>query len=238
MSVVPNVIPPAPGSAAKRAPVSPLENGDRLTRAEFERRYGAMPDVKKAELIEGIVHMPSPVRTQRHGRPHVNVATWLGYYLSKTPGLDEYGDNSTVRLDVDNEPQPDLYLNLPKRLGGTAVIDEDDYLTGAPTLVCEIAASSVSFDLHSKLNVYRRNQVREYLVWRTDDRAVDWFAWREGRYEPLPVDAGGVIRSEQFPGLWLDAGALIALNLPVLFAMVDAGASSPGHVEFVKRLAQ
>ena len=40
----------------------PLENGDRLTRAEFERRYAAMPRLKKAELIEGIVYVPSPVR--------------------------------------------------------------------------------------------------------------------------------------------------------------------------------
>jgi hypothetical protein len=114
MSVRPNAIPPAPAPRAQRTPVPPLENGDRLTRAEFERRYQAMPDVKRAELIEGIVHMPSPVGTKRHGRPHVNLSGWLAYYLSKTPGLDEYGDNSTVRLDVDNEPQPDLYLNLPK----------------------------------------------------------------------------------------------------------------------------
>jgi hypothetical protein len=47
-----------------------LENGDRLTRAEFERRYQGMPDVKKAELIEGIVYIAPPVRTQHHGRLH------------------------------------------------------------------------------------------------------------------------------------------------------------------------
>jgi hypothetical protein len=217
--------------------VPPLENGDRLTRAEFERRYAAMPEVKKAELIEGIVHMPSPVRTRRHGRPHVILSGWLAYYLAKTPGLEEFGDNSTVRLDVDNEPQPDLFLNIPKGLGGQAELDEDDYLAGPPTLACEIAASSVSIDLHAKLNVYRRNHVREYLVWRTEDRAVDWFAWREGRYEVLPANEKGVVKSEQFPGLWLDTMALIERNLPALFRAVDEGTATIDHTRFVEKLA-
>jgi Uma2 family endonuclease len=232
MSVAPNTIPTA---MPQRPVVPPLENGDRLTRAEFERRYSAMPDVKKAELIEGIVHMPSPVRTKRHGRPHLILGNWLGHYVAETPGLDEFGDNSTVRLDVDNEPQPDLYLNLPKHAGGTAELDEDDYLVGAPTLVCEVASSSVSFDLHSKLHVYRRNQVREYLVWRTDDQAVDWFVWRDGQYQPLRREAD-VLQSEQFPGLWLDTAALVALDLKLLFRAIEQGTSTPDHAAFVQRL--
>jgi hypothetical protein len=234
MSVAPNIIPSA---SPERRSVPPLENGDRLTRAEFERRYNAMPGVQKAELIEGIVHVPSPVRTKRHGRPHVVLSNWLGHYIAKTPGLDEYGDNSTVRLDMDNEPQPDLFLNLPRHAGGMAELDEDDYLVGAPTLACEIAASSVSIDLHLKLNVYRRNQVREYLVWRTQDRAVDWFAWREGQYEKLAPDSG-IIKSEQFPGLWLNAAALIDENLSELFKTVDAGTSTSEHAKFVEKLRQ
>src|SRR6266480_2626076 len=154
-----------PMTQADRGQAPPLENGDRLTRVEFERRYAAMPWVKKAELIEGLVYMPSPVRVKRHSKPHVIVSSWLGYYLSKTPGLEDYGDNGTVRLDEDNEPQPDLFLLLPRRLGGVASIDDDDYVAGAPTWVAEIAASTVSIDLHAKLNAYRRNGVREYLVW-------------------------------------------------------------------------
>jgi Uma2 family endonuclease len=219
----------------QRPVIPPLENGDRLTRAEFKRRYSAMPEVKKAELIEGVVYIQHRVQTARHGRPHLILSGWLGHYIAKAPGLEEYGDNCTVRLDVDNEPQPDLYLNLPKHAGGTAEIDEDDYLVGAPSLVCEIAASSVSFDLHSKLNVYRRNQVREYLVWRTDDRAVDWFAWREGQYEPLARD-GNLLKSEQFPGLWLDTAALIALDLGALFNAIEQGVATAEHAAFVQRL--
>jgi hypothetical protein len=219
MSVAPNIV---PSSLPGRVIAPPLENGDRLTRAEFERRYSAMANVTKAELIEGIVHRPSPVRVNRHGRPHVILTVWLGHYIAQTPGLEEFGDNSTVRLDMDNEPHPDLFLNLPRHAGGQATIDEDDYLAGAPTLTCEIASSSVSIDLHAKLNVYRRNQVREYLVWRTDDRAVDWFAWRDGNYERL--------------GLWLSRPALIDGDLQSLFKWVEAGAATVEHARFLEVL--
>src|SRR6266566_4137222 len=130
-----------PLTQADRGQFPPLEIGYRLTRVEFERRYAAMPWVKKAELIEGLVYTPSPVRVKRHSKPHVILSSWLGYYPSKTPGLEDYGDNGTVRLDEDNEPQPDLFLLLPKRLGGVASIDEDDYVAGAPTWVAEIAAT-------------------------------------------------------------------------------------------------
>ena len=234
MSVAQTQSVPRPTTAS--VPIPALENGDRLTREEFERRCRAMPHVKKAELIEGMVYMPSPVRLRKHGKPHAVVSTWLGYYLSKTPGLDLFGDNSTVRLDEDNEPQPDLLLLLPQHAGGAAKVDEDDYVSGPPDWVCEVSASTVSIDLHAKMNAYRRNGVREYLSWRTEDGAVDWFALRGGRYEPIHPADDGTLRSERFPGLWLDAAALIAADLPRLFAAVDRGAASPQHAEFVRRL--
>jgi Uma2 family endonuclease len=224
-------------TSSTRGAVPPLENGDRLTRVEFERRYRAMPESVRAELIEGVVYMSSPVRTKRHGKPHLILGGWLTYYLSKTPGLDDYGDNSTARLDDDNEPQPDLALLLPERLGGLARIDEDDYIVGPPTWVAEVAGSSVSIDLHSKLNAYRRNGVREYLVWRTLDAAVDWFALRDGQFVALPRDERGVIKSEQFPGFWLDTGALVKGDLGGLFRVVDEGTATGEHAEFVRRLA-
>jgi Uma2 family endonuclease len=237
MSVAPSQFPTShPHQPSPPAQPEPLENGDRLTRAEFERRYHAMPEVKKAELIEGIVYMPSPVRNRRHGRPHVVLTTWLGYYISKTPGLEDFADNATVRIDEDNEPQPDLMLLMPQRLGGLAHTDDDDYVNGPPTLVCEVAASSVSLDLHAKLNVYRRNGVREYLVWRTLDNAVDWFALRDGQYLPLPPEPAGLLKSNEFPGLWLDAPALLRNDLPALFRAIDEGARSPEHAAFVERL--
>ncbi len=223
----------ARSSPGERVP--PLINGDQLTRAEFERRYRATPNVNKAELIEGIVYMPSPVRANRHGNPHSLLNIWLGLYLIKTPGLLIY-DNATTRLDGDNEPQPDVMLMIPQHAGGSARIDEDDYVSGAPELVGEIAASSVSIDLHAKLNAYRRNGVREYLVWRTEDQAIDWFILRPTGYVQLPADHAGMVRSETFPGLALEPAALLAGDLPRLFALLDRTATGDEHAAFVRRL--
>src|SRR5437763_1331075 len=155
-------------SEPPRQPILPLEPGDRLTRDEFERRYNAMPNLKKAELIEGVVYMPSPVRLRRHGWPHFRLITWLGAYAAVTPGLIG-ADNATARLDLDNEPQPDTLLLIDPEWGGQARISADDYVEDAPEWVGEVSASSASFDLHAKLHVYRRNGVREYLVWRVLD---------------------------------------------------------------------
>ncbi len=215
--------------------VPKLQNGDRLTRAEFERRYEAMPEVQKAQLIEGIVYMPSPVRHTQHAGPHAIVISWLGYYVSKTPNLI-ISDNGTSRLDEDNEPQPDAMLMMPKNTGGTAWIDDDGYVSGAPDLVCEVAASSVSIDMHGKLNAYRRNGVREYLVVRTEDQAIDWFELIDGHYVPQPPGEEGRLRSKVFPGLWLDSQAMLDADLKKLFEVVDLGTNTPEHAEFIKRL--
>jgi Uma2 family endonuclease len=215
--------------------IPPLEPGDRLTRAEFERRYAAMPELKKAELIEGVVYMPSPVRYHRHGRPHLKLIGWLARYEAETPGV-EAADNSTVRLDLDNEPQPDAFLLVHPDRGGQTQISDDDYVEGAPELVAEVASSSVSFDLHTKLHVYRRNGVREYMVWRVLDREVDWFVLRESEYQRLLPSADGLLKSENFPGLWLDAAALIRGDLPAVLAAVQRGCETREHAGFVARL--
>jgi Uma2 family endonuclease len=212
-----------------------LENGDRLTRAEFERRYDAMPDLKKAELIEGEVYMPSPVRYRRHGHPHTRLITWLGAYETNTPGVETAG-NGSVRLDLDNELQPDVLLIIRPDHGGQARISEDDYIEGAPELVAEVASSSASYDLGKKLNVYRRCGVLEYVVWRVLDRQVDWFVNRDGRFELLPPSADGIIRSTVFPGLWLDPAALVQGKKKTVQEILEQGFNSPEHAEFVARL--
>ncbi len=227
---------PAPtGHPVKLVPE--LEAGDRLTRAEFERRYEAMPDLKKAELIEGVVYMPSPVRHRRHSRPNVHLCTWLGQYEAGTPGV-EAGDNGSVRLDLDNEPQPDACLIIDPGLGGQARISDDDYLEGAPELAAEVASSSASYDLGVKLQVYRRNGVREYVVWRVLDRQIDWFVLREGRYESMALSADGLYRSTVFPGLWLDPVALLNHDLARVLAAVQEGLNTAEHADFVARLEQ
>lgn len=215
--------------------VPPLENGDRLTRCEFERRYEAMPELRKAELIEGVVYMPSPVRHRHHGRPHVHAAGWLGTYEAATPGV-EASDNSTVRLDLDNESQPDLLLFLDPARGGQVRITDDGFLEGAPELVVEIASSSASYDLGAKKKVYRRNGVREYVVWRVLQRKVDWFFLRDGEYRRQAADECGLLKSEVFPGLWLDPAALVRLDPATVLARLQEGLASPEHGAFVARL--
>lgn len=199
----------------------PLESGDRLTRAEFERRYSARPDIKKAELVEGVVYVASPVRTPDHGQPHFDMTTWLGVFVAANPGLIRATD-ATVRLDADNELQPDLCLARDKEHGGSCSIDEDGYLTGAPELIVEIAASSASYDLGAKMHVYRRNGVREYIVWQILEQRMDWFRLNEGAYPAVAPDARGVIESAAFPGLKLDVPAMLRGDLKAVLAALGS----------------
>ena len=211
--------------------ILPLENGDSLSRVEFERRYQAMPRLKKAELIEGKVYMASPVRII-HGQPHAYIMTWLGVYCAATPKT-QFADNTTVRLDTDNEPQPDALLRIE---GGQSRIDVDDYVRGAPELIVEIATSTASYDLQEKLQVYRRNGVQEYLVWQVSDRIFDWFQLQEGKYIKLQPDENSIIKSKVFPGLWLAVDALLNNNLAEVIQTVQQGLKIKEHQEFVRQI--
>ena len=213
----------------------PLESGDRLTRHEFERRYTAMPN-KKAELIEGVVYVASPLRFRNHGLPHGNLIIWLGNYKVSTPRV-ELGDNTTVRLDLDNEPQPDGLLLIDKPSRGQAQISEDDYIEGAPELIAEVAASSASIDLYDKKRAYRRNGVQEYIVWQTLENKLDWFCLQNGEYLLLVPDVDGVIKSQVFPGLWLAVTSLITGDMTQVLAVLQQGLNSKEHTDFVKGLA-
>jgi Uma2 family endonuclease len=217
--------------------IPPLESGDRLSRHEFERRYTAMPHLKKAELIEGVVYVSSPLRFKSHGQPHGDLIIWLGTYKVSTPGV-ELGDNATVRLDLDNEPQPDVLLLIDEKLGGQAKISEDDYIEGAPELVAEVAASSASNDLYDKKRAYRRNGVQEYIVWQILEKKVDWFSLQNDEYITLEADVNGVIKSRIFPGLWLDMTALLTGEMTQVLAVLQQGLNSTEHQAFVERLSR
>ncbi|MBD2580294.1 Uma2 family endonuclease [Oscillatoria sp. FACHB-1406] len=215
-----------------------FENGDVLTRAEFERRYQLMPEHQKAELIEGQVYMAAAaVRAIHHGRPHSLIMGWLMTYEFSTPGVMVL-DNTTVRLDLDNEPQPDALLRIEESCGGQSRVSEDDYIEGAPELIVEIAGSSASYDLHHKLQVYRRNGVREYLVWVVQEREFRWHLLEEGQYRLQQPNSSGVLESPFFPGLRLDATALLAGEMQQVLAVLQQGLSSPEHQDFVARLEE
>ncbi|MDZ7962736.1 MAG: Uma2 family endonuclease [Aulosira sp. DedQUE10] len=213
-----------------------LESGDRLSRHEFERRYQAMPNYKKAELIEGVVYLASPLRFKRHAEPHSNLVGWLWTYRIATPGVN-LGIEPTVRLDQDNEPQPDAVLFIDQSLGGQSRLTEDDYIEGAPELVIEIAASSAAYDLHDKKKAYRRNGIQEYIVWQILENQVDWFRLSESEYVSLEANADGILQSQVMPGLWLAVPALLTGDMSQVMAVLQAGLNSPEHEEFVARLS-
>jgi Uma2 family endonuclease len=217
------------------APVQPLESGDSLGAVEFLRRYEAMSDVNKAELIEGTVYMASPVRLV-HGAPDTLIQTWLGLYAARTPGTQAAG-NVTVRLDPENVPQPDALLRILPECGGQTRLDAAGYLFGPPELIVEVAASSVAIDLHDKLRAYRRGGVREYLVWRTLDRQLDWFVLEQDDYRSNAPDSTGVIRSPHFPGLVLAVDALLNQDAAKVLDVLQANLQTPVHPAFVAQLA-
>lgn len=221
----------------KHEPIPPLESGDSLNRYEFERRYNAMPHLRKAELIEGVVYVPAARGFRSHAQPHGNLIGWLGNYKVATPGI-ELGVEPTVRLDLDNEPQPDAVLMIEELSGGQARLSEDDYIEGAPELVAEIAASSAAIDLGDKKRAYRRNGIREYIVWQVFEQRLDWFYLQEGEYIPLQVDEDGVIRSQVFPGLWLAVNDLLSGNMERVLAVLQEGLAASEHTAFVQELGK
>jgi Uma2 family endonuclease len=221
-----------PKAEVERIP--PLQNGDRLTAEEYERRYDAMPDLKKAELINGVVYMAPPVSMEDHASPHFDLIGWLALYRMSTPGV-RGGDNGTLRLPLNNRPQPDAFLIVEPSHGGQVKI-VNRYIVGGPELIVEVAATSVSYDLTDKLEVYLRNNVREYLVWRVFDQEIDWFVLRNGQYNRLAPSAEGYFKSEILPGLWLDPAAMIRGDMTAVAGTAQRGLASGEHADFVNRL--
>ncbi|MBX2799027.1 MAG: Uma2 family endonuclease [Myxococcales bacterium] len=194
-----------------------MEPGDVLTREDFHARYLACPGIK-AELIDGVVYMPSPARAQ-HGDLQSMVVLWLGTYAARTANV-RASTEVTLILDDLNEPKPDGVL---RRLeGGTSGVDDQGYLTGPPELVAEIALSSASYDLHQKRAMYERAGVTEYLVVEPAGQVVHWWHLHDGSYQPLPV-LDGVIHSQAFPGLRLRVAALLSLDAAALLAQLCEG---------------
>jgi Uma2 family endonuclease len=212
----------------------PLENGDHLDQETFHARYEAMPEDVRAELVGGVVYMPSPLK-RPHGRMHVRVIRWLSEYEEATPGT-EVLDNATNILGPQSEPQPDASLRiLPDRGGQTR--EQDEYIVGAPEHVVEIASGKDSIDLHAKRTDYERAGVKEYLVVVLRQAQVLWFASRAGHFEELAPGSDGILRSEAFPGLWLDPTALLRLDTRRVLEVLRQGLASPEHGAFVSRLA-
>lgn len=180
--------------------------------------------------------MASPLRFEPHAEPHADLITWLGLYKVMTPGA-RLGDNPTVRLDRDNEPQPDAVLRLDEQVGGQSTLGDEGYVEGAPEFVAEISASTATIDLGDKLRVYRRCGVKEYLVWQVFEQRINWFQLKGDEYVNLDPEADGIMRSQVFPGLWLDRQAMIIGNMQRVMTVLQEGLATSEHLSFVAALA-
>jgi Uma2 family endonuclease len=217
-----------------RVEASSLVEGTRIDQAEFHRRYEAMPPGTRAELINGVVFMPSPVGIA-HGEAHVVAILWLDRYAERTPGVQAL-DNATTIIGRNSEPQPDVLLRILPECGGQTRT-ERGYVRGAPELIVEVAKTTRYIDLGPRLQDYERAGVREYVVRAMDPDEVIWHVLREGRLASIPPGADGLHRSEVFPGLWLDPAALLTRDREAIRAALDRGIETAEHAEFVARLA-
>jgi Uma2 family endonuclease len=226
---------PSPARVTRPDKLPRLEPGERLDQRTFHARYEAMPAGTRAELIGGVVYMPSPV-SRPHGQFHMRLSHWLQEYADATPGTECFDAASTI-LGPESEPQPDLSLLISRECGGQTA-NQGQYIKGAPELIAEIASSSEEYDLQAKKQDYERSGVKEYAVVALRQQKVFWFVLRRRRFRELPLGVDGILRSGVFPGLWLDPAALLKLNRKRILAVLKEGLASPDHAAFVARLAR
>jgi Uma2 family endonuclease len=213
----------------------PLRDGDRMTRDEFLRRWEGMPGVKWAELIDGVVHMPSPI-SNIHGDFHFRLSSWLTFYVTATPGC-QAATAGTWLMSGDSAPQPDLALRIEWECGGQSRV-EGAYPVGAPELIIEVSHTTGSMDAGAKLKLYERSGVQEYLIVRPKSKQIAWRELAEHKYRDLSASVDGIFRSNVFPGLWLNPDALWKRDLNALSATVCNGITSSGHTSFVRQLTK
>ena len=191
----------ASGAARKTRPINypELNSGDHMTRAEFHRIYEQMPEDFKAELIGGIVYVAAPLK-RPHGTNHPYLSAVVTAYAGNTPGV-EVGDNATILLGEEGEPQPDLFLRILEDYGGRSKTTKDEYIEGPPEWIGEVAHSSKAIDLNLKKLDYRRHHIQEYVVMSLKERKLRWFDLSADR--ELDPDQDGIYRMRAFPGLWI-----------------------------------
>ena len=213
---------PPPAAAADP---DALRDGMRMNRAEFHRRYLRMDRIDpsfRAELIEGVVHLRDPMSASE---PHATfqqwISAWCYEYLKRTPGLKSLVA-PTVLLDDDAEPEPDVMLR--RRVPGE---DATGYVDRTPEFVVEVSVSTLRKDLGPKFRDYQRAGVPEYLVVDVTGERLHWFVRdADGLLVDLPPDADGLLKSREFPGLWLDPAAFFAEDAAGIEAAVAAGVAA------------
>lgn len=213
-----------------------LTTGEKMDRTEFLCCWEALPELKLAELIEGVVFVASPVSLD-HGKWDSRIISWLDHYAIATPGCET--GNNTAWWMLESAPQPDAHLRIrPERGGQSSLSPDARYPTGAPELAVEICLPSTEVDFGFKLRLYLRAGVREYITVELFQKRIIWRVLRDGAYYELAPDADGIVRSIVFPGLWLNVDAFWRNDGARMLATLEAGIESPKHKEFVARLTK
>jgi len=229
--------------------IPPLRDGDRMDVDEFLRRYAADPVVHSAELLQGVVHITRwrevhngkemivpPISAGGHATPDNHLQTILGVYAAHTPGVASHSSVTTILPSKTTGLEPDAVLRILPECGGGSTIEADNFVHGAPELIAEISFTSGARDFGKKFDAYQADGVPEYLVWRTAEQEIHWFALKRKKYVALKPHVDGTLRSEQFPGLWLDVPALLAGEMAKVLATLQQGIASPEHAAFVTKL--
>ena len=206
---------------------------ERLTLEEFLQRWEDLPHLKNAELIEGVVYVPSPVSLE-HADHDNKIAWWLRHYIYATPGCQS-GSNATW-LMLGSAPQPDTFLRIRPSQGGQSG-NEKRYATGAPELAIEVCLTSTEVDFGPKLTLYQRAGVREYITIELFGQRIVWRMLDNGVYAAQQASVDGILRSQVFSGLWLDVAAFWADDGAQMLAVLNTGLASEDHQRFVERLA-
>lgn len=209
-----------------------LTTGEQMDRTEFLRRWDALPELKLAELIEGVVFVASPV-SRDHSDADRTFGWLLTHYAYATPGC-ESGHEATWEM-LGSMPQPDVHLRIRPDSGGQSS-DGRRFFEGAPELAVEVCLTSTEVDFGAKLRLYRRAGVREYITVELAPKRIVWRILRGKSYYALEPDADGVFRSITFPGLWLDRDAFWRNDGARLLATLQTGLASAEHQEFAARL--
>ena len=210
-----------------------LQSGMRLSSEEFLQRWDMLPNVKFAELINGVVHMPSPLGFD-HGDHDSLLIWWIAEYALSTPGL-RGSNNITCKFDKNNIPQPDMSLRILPEYGGQTGVD-GRFITGAPELIIEVAVTSLNLDMGEKLKLYQIAGVKEYIVAEVESQELHWHRLHKKKYQRIEPGEDGILRSIEFPGLWLDVTAFYQYNQARFREVLQVGLQSPEHVEFVELL--
>jgi hypothetical protein len=214
----------------------PLADGQLVSLEEFEQRFDATPDLKHAELLDGVAYLRHDGRAFA-GSCRAALIGWLGVYSASTRFLLP-GAHGHVALDDRNELQPDAILAVRPEAGGTVVLDATGVVRSAPDFAADVFTTTNATLLPKRIAAHERGGTLEYLVWYAEHKCVDWLVRERGEFVAMnPDPADGLLKSVAFPGLWLDATALLNGDLDTVLAALQRGLASAEHKAFVSQLA-